>query len=44
MTKKIKNLIIGLSSSLTAVLAVVGVLGAFVYIVKNVSHLLKMIK
>ncbi len=44
MTKKIKSLIIGLSSGLTTFLAVVGVIGAFIFIVKKASTLLKIIK
>ena len=44
MTKKVKNLIIGLASSLTTFFAVVGAVGAFVYIVKQASILLKIIK
>ncbi len=44
MTKKVKNLIIGLSSGLTAFFAAVGAVGAFIYIVKKASALLKVIK
>lgn len=44
MTKKAKNLIIGLSSGLTSFFAVVGIVGAFVFIVKKASTLLKIIK
>ena len=44
MTKKVKNLIIGLSSGLTVFFAAVGVVGAFVYFVKKASALLKIIK
>ncbi len=44
MTKKLKNLIIGLSSGLTAFFAVVGVVGAFIFFVKKAGALLKIIK
>ncbi len=44
MKSKIKNLIIGLSSGLTAFFAVVGVVGAFIFIVKKAGALLKIIK
>ena len=44
MTKKAKSLIIGLSSGLTTFFAVVGVVGAFVFIVKKAGALLKIIK
>ena len=44
MTKKAKNLIIGLSGGLTTFFAAVGVIGAFVFIVKKASTLLKVIK
>ena len=44
MTKKAKSLIIGLSGGLTTFFAAVGVIGAFVFIVKKASTLLKVIK
>ena len=44
MTKKAKNLIIGLASGLTTFFAAVGAVSAFVYIVKKASTLLNIIK
>ena len=44
MTKKAKSLIIGLSGGLTTFFAAVGVIGAFVFIVRKVGALLKIIK
>ncbi len=44
MTKKAKNLIIGLVSGLTTFFAAVGAVSAFIYIIKKASTLLKVIK
>ena len=44
MTKKLKSIIIGVSSGLTAFFAAVGVIGAFVLIVKKAGVLLNIIK
>ncbi len=44
MTKKLKSIIIGVCSGLTAFFAAVGVIGAFVFIVKKAGVLLNIIK
>ncbi len=44
MKKKVKDLIIGLASGLTAFFACVGVVGAFIFMVKKVGVLLNVIK
>ena len=44
MTKKIKNLIIGFSSGLTVFFTAVGVVGLFLWLVRKVSPLLKIMK
>ena len=44
MKSKVKSLIIGLTSGLTAFFAAVGVIGAFIFIVKKAGARLNIIK
>ena len=44
LTKKLRSIIIGVCSGLTAFFAAVGVVGAFVFIVKKAGVLLNIIK